>query len=379
MGWPDTGARSCNGETHNAGAGTHPATFANVMSPTSNHSLHINMVAMQPITYQKLVAQQLTPHFRKAVEIVETTVAELRPHEILVRNLFAGVNATDVNITAGRYAMNPTLPLDLGAEAAGEVVAVGSGVVHLQEGDTVVTSNIGGGYREYNKVAARQAIPVPEASPEALSVVVSGLTASIALGVTGDMGEAETVLVTAAAGGTGQYAVQLAKQAGNHVIGTCGSREKVELLQKLGCDRPINYRKESVRDVLHEEYASGVDLVYESVGGDLFDIALGALAKHGRLLSIGYVGEYIEGVEQVSQPRIYTRLLGRSASVRGFFLPHFQEHFREHAERLFKLLHEGALYVAIDPTEFHGLEAIADAVEYLHSGQNVGKVVVRFQ
>ena len=330
-----------------------------------------------PETYRKLVATTLTPHFREAAEIVEATRPDPKPGEIVVRNRYAGVNATDVNITAGRYSANPELPLDLGAEAAGEVVAVGSAVRHLKEGDAVVTGMTGGGYRELMVLPARLAIPVPEATPEALSVVVSGLTASIALDVTGAMTSGETVMVTAAAGGTGQYAVQLARMAGNHVIGTCGTDEKVELLERLGCDRPINYRAENVGAVLKAEYPDGLDLVYESVGGELFDTCLKALAVHGRLLSIGYVGEYIEGLEAVTGPRVYARLLAKSASIRGFFLPHFRDHYAEHTMRLFGLMKRGDLDVAIDPSSFEGLESVVDAVEYLHSGKSRGKVVLK--
>ncbi len=328
-------------------------------------------------TYRKLIATTLTPHFREAAELVEETVPEPGSGQLLVRNLYAGVNATDVNITAGRYSSDPTLPFDLGAEAVGVVEAVGEGVEGFAPGDAVATGSVGGGYREVQLVEARHAVPVPEASPEVLSIFVSGLTASIALDEVGRMGSGETVFVTAAAGGTGQYAVQLAKRAGNRVIGTCGSEEKVELLRELGCDRPINYREEDVRRVLKDEAPNGLDLVYESVGRELFDTALGALAVRGRLLCIGYVSEYVDGVETVRRPRVYTRLLGKSASVHGFFLPHFREHFRDHTAKLLGLVRTGELTVAIDSAGFEGVDSIVDAVEYLHSGQSKGKLVVK--
>lgn len=331
-----------------------------------------------PDTYKKLIAAQLTPDFRAAAEIVEEPMPEPGLDQILIRNLYAGVNATDVNITAGRYAPGAQPPLDLGAEAAGEVVATGKSVKRFSEGDHVVTSTMGGGYREYHLAKAHNAVPVPEASPEALSIMVSGITASIALEEVGDLASGETVLVTAAAGGTGQYAVQLAKQAGNHVVGTCGSAEKADLLRSLGCDRPINYREEDVAAVLHEEYPDGIDLIYESVGGELFDMCVEALAIHGRLLIIGYVSEYVSGVAHVEQPRIYTKLLPRSASLRAFFLPQFAKHFQAHVERLLQMQKAGDLHVAIDETEFRGVESVVDAVEYLHSGQSRGKVIVRF-
>jgi hypothetical protein len=207
--------------------------------------------------------------------------------------------------------------------------------------------------------------------------MVSGLTASIALEEVGEMSSGETVLVTAAAGGTGQYAVQLAKRAGNHVIGTCGNERKMELLDDLGCDHPINYKEEDVGEVLASEYPSGINLIYEGVGGELFDTCIDALARYGRLLSIGYVSEYKSGAEKVSSERIYTRLLPKSASIRGFFLPHFAESFGEHMTRLMKLVQSGALHVSIDDTIFEGIEAVPDAVEYLHTGDSRGKVVVK--
>jgi len=329
-------------------------------------------------TYKKLIATKLTTDFRDAAEIVEETIPDLKPHEVLIRNVYAGINATDVNITAGRYQPGAKPPIELGAEAAGIVEEVGSEVRHLAPGDAVVTSTLGGGYREYNVVRASNALPVDEPSPEALSIMVSGLTASIALEEVGDMSSGETVLVTAAAGGTGQYAVQLAKRAGNHVIGTCGSERKMELLNELGCDHPINYNEEDVGDVLQSEYPSGVNLVYEGVGGELFDTCVNALARYGRLLSIGYVSEYKTGAEKVSSERIYTKLLPKSASIRGFFLPHYAESFAEHMTRLMKLVQSGALHVSIDETVFEGIDAIPDAVEYLHTGESRGKVVVKF-
>ena len=329
-------------------------------------------------TFQKLVATKLSPHFREAAEIVEDGIPEPGPGEIRVRNRYVGVNATDVNIAAGRYSATPELPLDLGAEAVGIVEAVGEGVDGVEVGQAVATMGVGGGYREVQVLPARHAVPVPEASPEMVSLFVSGLTASIALNVTGEMGSGETVLVTAAAGGTGQYAVQLAHLAGNTVIGTCGSAEKAEMLRELGCGRIVNYREESLRDVLRAEAPRGVDLVYECVGGEMFDTALRSLAVRGRLLSIGYVGEYVDGLEVVTGPRVYAHLLQKSASVRGFFLPHFARYYREHLERLTGLLTSDTLRVEIDPTEFVGVGQIVDAVEHLHSGTSRGKVVVRF-
>lgn len=329
-------------------------------------------------TYRKLVATSFSTNFREAAEIVAEEIPVPEPNEVLVRNTYAAVNATDVNISAGRYETGTTLPVDLGVEAAGRVVDIGENVRQLEVGDAVVTSTLGGGYREYHVVHESNAVKVPEPSPEALSILVSGLTASIALVEVGRMSHDETILVTAAAGGTGHYAVQLAKTAGNHVVGTCGSDKKAAVLDELGCDRPINYRKEDVSDVLGSEYPDGVDLVYESVGGALFDVCVDHLARQGRLLSIGYVSEYANGPEEVTSERIYTSLISKSATIHGFFLPHFAEHFASHMKKLMRMRQGGTLSIRVDDAQFEGIASVPDAVEYLQSGESMGKVVVYF-
>lgn len=332
---------------------------------------------MLPDTYRKLVATRRSTDFGAVAAVVEAELTAPGPGELVVRNRYAGVNASDVNVAAGRYTPGPSFPADLGFEVVGEVAAVGEGVKRFAVGDAVATLAIGAGYREYQVVRAAAALPVPEASAEVVALLVSGLTASIGLEAVGEMGEGETVLVTAAAGGTGQYAVQLARRAGNHVVGTCGTPEKAEMLRALGCDRPIQYREEDVAAVLAEEYPDGVDLVYECVGGELFDACLEALAVRGRLVCIGYVSEYVGGPERVSRRRIYTDLVGRSASVRGFFLPHYADAFRAHLVHLVRYWREGDLRVTVDERRFEGLEAVPDAVAHLHAGRSRGKVVVR--
>ncbi len=331
---------------------------------------------MFPATYKKVVAQRFDKNFREAAQIIETSLQQPGPNEILLKTHYAGVNATDVNISAGNYTPGAQPPIDLGAEIVGEVLAVGERVTEFKPGDLAVTTGLGG-YTEYYTCRSRYAIPVPESSPEILSLVLSGVTASLGLGV-GDMKTGETVLVTAAAGGTGQFAVQLAKLAGNHVIGTCSSDDKRELLSRLGCDRVVNYKEEDLGEVLSAEYSRGVDLVYESVGRAMFDTCVDHLAIRGRLVIIGYITEYLSEPEVVSDTRIYYKLLGKSASLRSMFLLHFIKQVPAHMETLLGLYRDGKLQAAVDPVEFRGVEQVADAVDYLHSGKSSGKVVVKF-
>jgi hypothetical protein len=301
------------------------------------------------------------------------------PDEVLIKNAFAGVNAVDLNLVANAYNISPPVPFDLGLEAIGTVVAAGSNVTHLQVGAPVITFMVGAAYREYVVMPAMAVIPIPTLSTEILPLLLSGTTASMALELVGEMTRDEVVLVTAAAGGTGQFAVQLAKLAGNHVIGTCGSPAKAAQLRELGCDRIVNYREESLDQVLSDEYPDGVNLVYESVGRSMFDTALKHLALRGRLVVIGHISEYQTQVEQVTAPRVYTSLVAKSASIRGFAITHFPPTcIPEHFARLVQHWQQGQLRSLVDPKEFPGVAAIPDAVDYLFSQQSRGKVVVKF-
>jgi NADPH-dependent curcumin reductase CurA len=335
---------------------------------------------MNSNTYKKLVAKQFAQNFKSAIEIVELSIPKPTPDEIIIRNKFAGVNAGfDTLICRGDVSyINLTPPFDLGVEAVGEVVAVGENVKDFQIGEAALTTVRGGGYREYQAINASLAFKVREATPEILTLMPTGVSALVALEQVGEMKSQEVVLVTAAAGGTGHIAVQLAKLAGNHVIGTCGSDAKAHLLKDLGCDRIINYRTENLNQVLQEEYPNGVNLVFECIGRQVFDTCVDNLAVRGRLVVVGFVSEYGNNFEPVTQPRIYQKLFWKAASVRGFLMPMYKEYIVEARDRLFHLFDSKKIKVAIDPTEFQGIEFIPTAVEHLLSGRNCGKVVVMF-
>lgn len=335
---------------------------------------------MHSKNYKKLIAKQLSPNFRSSIDIQELPIPTPNLGEILIRNKFAGINAGfDTLLCQGNVPyVNLTPPFDLGVEAVGEVVAIGQAVNTVQIGDAVATTARGSGYREYQVISANQAIKIREAIPEVLTLMPTGISALVALEKVGEMTSGEVVLVTAAAGGVGHMAVQLAKLAGNHVIGVCGSEAKAKLLASLGCDRIINYRNETLDTVLQQEYPNGINLVFDCVGKQTFDTCVNHLAIRGRLVVVGFISEYANNLESVTQPRIYQKLFWKSASVRGFLMPHFSEYAEEARDRLLDLFYSGKLKVTVDPTAFKGLESIPDAVEYLLSGKNCGKVVVKF-
>jgi NADPH-dependent curcumin reductase CurA len=331
-------------------------------------------------TYRKLIAKQFSQDFKSAVEIVEIPIPKPAASQLLIQNKFAGINSGfDTLLCQGKVPyINLTPPFDLGVEAVGEVIEVGDEVQDFQVGDAVVTTLRGGGYREYQAIDANLAVKVRQITPEVLTLMPTGISALVALEKVGEMKSNEVILVTAAAGGTGHIAVQLAKLAGNHVIGTCGSEQKVALLKKLGCDRIINYCTENLDHVLKSEYPRGINLVFDCVGKQVFDTCVENLAIRGRLIVVGFISEYGKSAEERIQPRIYHKLFWKAASVRGFLMPLYQEYAAEARARLLELFYSGKLKVAIDPTQFQGIESIPTAVEYLISGKNCGKVVVRF-
>lgn len=253
----------------------------------------------------------------------------------------------------------------------------------LSPGCPVLLFGQNGTFSEYQVVPEKIVIPVPQLKPEFCAMIVSGTTADVSLDNLGDLKAGETVLVTAATGGTGQFAVQLARLAGCHVIGTCSSDEKASVLETLGCHRSINYSKEDVHQVLKNEYPKGIDVVYESVGGAMFETCVRNLSVKGRLIVIGMITQYQGSVfKSVSKLPISQILLLKSASIRGFFLPHYMKEVVPSLTKLSRLHSEGKLKVLLDNGgsapggPFVGLDSIPDAVDYLYSKSSKGKIVV---
>ncbi|KAM3257950.1 hypothetical protein ACQJBY_049961 [Aegilops geniculata] len=337
-----------------------------------------------PEFYEKIVVHTLSHNFRNATRLDRVRLRlPIEPQSALVKIIYAGVNASDVNFSSGRYFSGSAketaarLPFDAGFEAVGIVASVGDAVSHVKVGSPVALMTFGS-YAEFTMVPAKHLLPVPRPDPEVVAMLTSGLTASISLEKAGQMTSGQVVLVTAAAGGTGQFAVQLAKLAGNKVVATCGGESKAAFLASLGVDRVINYQHEKIKDVLKKEFPKGVDIIYESVGGDMFDLCLNALAVHGRLIVIGMISQY-QG-EEGWKPKNYTglceKILAKSQTVAGFFLVQHAHMWQDHLDKLFELYASGKLKVSLDPKKFLGIASAVDAVEYLHSGKSVGKVVV---
>jgi NADPH-dependent curcumin reductase CurA len=326
---------------------------------------------------QKIVIQRLGESFRDCTEIVAEPLRNPGPGEILVRHHYAGVNGVyDQMMCLDRVEhTRVSPPADTGVEAVGLIEAVGDGVENLRVGDPVAVVKAGFAYRHRQICAPDEVIPIPEASPRMLALIPSGVSALLALERVGELASDEVVCISAAAGGLGNIAVQLAVAAGNHVVAICGDERKAEWLESVGVARVVRYRHENLAEIMNTEYEDRLDLVMDSVGGKCFDALLHNLAPHGRLVSCGYTSDRIP-TAKVLDERIYAKLYWKAASVRGFMNYRFSQFAPEARKRLMDMTLDGSITPLVDESRFHGLESVADAVDHLLAGKNLGKVVV---
>jgi NADPH:quinone reductase len=236
---------------------------------------------------------------------------------VLIRVSRAGINFADTHTRENSYLAKYELPLIPGAEVAGTVER---GAGELEEGQRVVALLAGGGgYAEYAAAPLAATWPIPEGvdDGQALAIVLQGLTAWHLYRTAGRVGEGETVVVHAAAGGVGSLAVQLGKRMGaGRVIASASSEEKRRLAMELGADAAVDPGAEDLTAALVE--ANGgqkVDVVFEMAGGRVFDQSLDALAPFGRIVAYGIASREPNDVQTGA-------LMARSRAVVGFWLMH---------------------------------------------------------
>jgi len=329
-------------------------------------------------TYRAIRLQRFAESFRDAAEIVTLDLTDPGPGQILVRNHYCGINGifdTQIARNAVDY-VKIGLPTLTGVEAMGVVEAVGAGVTDFVVGDAVVTTRFPGGYREWNLAPEAHFVKVPELAPEWLALASTGVSAAVALEYVGALKDGETVAISAAAGGLGHFLVQLAVQRGCHVIAVCGGPDKGAFVRDLGAARVIDYRSESVADILAAEYPDRLDVAVDTVSGTIFDAFLKNVAPHGRLVVGGAAADLEGRPEIVTQPRIAHSLYYKGASVRGFMNGLLTEQWPAARERVFSAYNSGDLKVRFDDRQFRGVAGIFDAVERLLSGRSIGKVIV---
>ncbi|MDZ5448690.1 quinone oxidoreductase [Labrys sp. ZIDIC5] len=218
--------------------------------------------------------------------------------EVLIRQHACGVNYIDTYYRSGLYKA-PSLPFTLGAEGAGEVIAVGEGVGNFKPGDRVAYAGAVGSYASERTYPANRLVPLPEAISyeQAAGMMLKGMTAQYLIRRTFKVSTGQTVLVHAAAGGVGLILCQWAKALGATVIGTVGSEEKAALARANGADHTILYRSEDwVKRVAEITDGRKCEVVYDGVGKDTFPGSLDCLRPLGMWVSFGNASGPVEPV-----------------------------------------------------------------------------------
>jgi len=314
------------------------------------------------------------------LQMTDAPVPSPGPGQVLIRVEAVSVNFADVMRRRGdRYPYPTTFPFVPGSEIAGIVEDVGADVTSVIPGDSVFAlagPDGSTGYAQFALANAAQVNRLPPglSSAEAAALVVAGGTAILALQGAGRLVDGETVLVQAAAGGVGSYAVQLAKLLGaGRVIGLASTPEKRKAALMLGADHALDYTRDGWVDdvrVLTEE--RGVDLVLEMTGGPVFGQSLATLAPFGRSVFYGYAS----GDSFAVDPQ---NLLKPNQSVIGFNLGGWFQHKPREAFAALQTLIGHVLAGAVKAQIGHvlPLSRAADAHRMLENRETTGKIILQ--
>lgn len=315
------------------------------------------------------------------------------PGEVVVDVTASALNHLDVDVREGISRFPVEFPHVLGVEPVGKIAALGDGVEGWQVGDRVapyliavcgncvycrtgreslctapswfISMGSGGAYAEKIVCKATQLVPVPEgvSDVEAAASHIAFGTAWHMLVTRAGLRPGETVLVNSVGAGIGSAAVQVAKLAGAYVIGNSSRDDKLERARELGLDAGINYTTHSVaEEVMRLTGDRGVDVVYEHVGGELFQQGLDSLAKDGRLVICGaHAGEVV--------PFDIIPFFRRQLSVIGSFV-----FTRAEAAICFDLIGRGIFKPQVAAT--FPLERVAEAMDLMESREFFGKIVL---
>jgi NADPH2:quinone reductase len=295
------------------------------------------------------------------------------PGEILIDVKATGVNFADSILVAGNYQTKPDLPFSPGLETAGVVAACGDGSVRFKVGDRVMALLPYGGYAEQAVTAEIDAFAMPSGMrfEEAGAFPVSYLSSDVAIRWQARLAEGETMLILGAAGGVGLTAVEIGKAMGARVIAGASSAEKLAVAKGRGADEGINYRTENLKDrVMALTDGRGVDVVYDPIGGDLFDPALSSTGWGGRYLVIGFVG----GIQKIAANRILVKHRAVLGSSLRYFRWYAPEKLQASADALLKWYDQGLVRPLV--THTMPFDQAIDAIRLLTDRKAHGKIVL---
>jgi NADPH2:quinone reductase len=289
----------------------------------------------------------------------------------------AGLNYADTLMVAGTYQATPERPFAPGLEVAGTVRATGADVTGVEPGQRVLAILDSGGFAEVARAKAADVFPIPDAMDmtTAAGFPITYGTAHGALVWRAGLKRGETLLVHGAAGGAGLAAVEVGKALGAQVIATAGGPEKTRIAGDHGADHTIDYKTQDIRETVKQlTEGQGADVVFDPVGGDVFDASMRCIAWCGRIVVIGFASG------SVPQP-MANHLLVKNVAVLGLYWGSYRgrapEMMRRQFEDLFAWYASGQLHPLVSRTYplAEGAQALAD----LKNRKATGKLVLRVQ
>jgi NADPH2:quinone reductase len=308
------------------------------------------------------------------LELAEMPTPEPGPGEVRVRVRAAGVNFADSLIIKGQYQDKPALPFVPGMEIAGRVEACGPGVAGFAPGDRVMAALDRGGFAEAAVCSVEDVVRLPDSIDDvtAAGFAIAYGTAYGALCWAGRLRSGEMLVVHGAAGGVGLAAVECGRALGARVIATARGEDHLAVARERGAAATIDTASEDVRARLKAlTDGRGADVIFDPIGGDIFQASLRSIAWEGRLLVIGFASGQI--------PQIPANLLlVKNASAVGFYWGSYRRHdptrVRAAFEELLRWHGEGRIKPLV--SEVRPLAQAREALERLLSRKSSGKIVL---
>jgi NADPH:quinone reductase len=291
------------------------------------------------------------------------------PDEIKVALAARGVAFTDVLMVAGEYQVKPELPFVVGGEGAGEVLEVGAGVKGFSAGDRVLCP---GGCVEQVVIKAERATLLPDSVDFAAAAAFRANYTTALYGMQrGRLKEGEWLLVHGAAGGVGLAAVDVGRLMGARIIATASTAEKRAVALEMGADHVIDYTQGFREQVKELTGGRGADVIYDPVGGDVFDESMRCIAPFGRILIVGFTS----GRPALAKTN---HLLIKDAEVIGYTVGALARHDPEWVKRNSVQLLEWLAAGKIRPYISHRLplEETAQALNLIRDRKVIGKAII---
>ncbi len=298
--------------------------------------------------------------------------------QLRIRNRAAGLNFFDVLQVQGKYQIKPPFPFTPGAEVAGVVDAVGpapAGTPAFQVGDQVLCMLTGGGaFAEYSIGPAHGTFALPKGMgfAEAAAMPIVYHTSYFALRDRAKLAPGEWLLVHAGASGVGTSAIQIGRACGARVIATAASAEKLDFAKAQGAEFAVGYNDPSwVEKVLEITSGRGADVVYDPVGGDVFDLSTKCIAPGGRLLVIGFASGRIP---TIAANRILLKNVSIVGALWGGHVQRHQGYMAETQRTLAEMYEKGEIHPPL-PVMF-GFESAPAALRALANRKILGKAAL---